>query len=104
MGRYATPAASRRRPALVEIERHVIVGHRIEYQEQVRLASIDLDAAIGYLRMARCPELAGVTDEASRVLIDARARLDVLIALLRAEAGELDGLCETAELGHGRAA
>lgn len=88
--RYSVP--SRRRPSVVAIPRHVIVGARIEYQEQVRLSSVDLDAAIGYLRMARCPETAGAVDEVTRVLGSCRNRLDDLRELLRAEAGRLDGL------------
>lgn len=94
-----------RRPALVQVERHAIVGARMEYQEQVRLSAVDIDAAIAFLRMASCPEVAGVIDQTAGVLGQARVRLDALLAVLRADAGELDGLCESGRhLGHGRAA
>lgn len=101
--RYAQPA--RRRPTLVEVERHVIVGARMEYQEQVRLSTVDVEAAISFLRMGSCPEVAGIVQQTALILGLASERLVALLALLRAESGELDGLCETGRhAGHGAAA
>lgn len=103
--RYSAPA--KRRPVLVEVPRHRIVGQRVEYQVVVSAALVDVDAAIEYLhRDDEVPANRGWHREAIRVLREHRTQLTNLLASLKAECGELDGLCddECRQPGHGAAA
>lgn len=100
--RYSVPSV--RRPVHVPVERHVIVGRRMEYQVLVDESITGVSAAQQYLQQASCPDHAGVVSEARRVLATQIVALRNLLALIKAESGELDGLCEVAEPGHGAAA
>lgn len=103
--RYAVPSA--RRPVLVSVSRSEIVGKRMEYQTQVGEAIADIDAAILYLhRDDEVPADLPRIHHALRLLREQRADLANLLATLKAECGELDGLCDAncREPGHGRAA
>lgn len=108
MGRYAAIAETRRRPAVVSIERHLIVGQRMEYQVALEQVITDLGASLQFLAFADVapadyPQIA----DAQRLVRLGRQGLANVLAMVKAESGVLDGLCDDEDgnaLGHGRAA
>lgn len=79
----------------------------MEYQTLVQTALDDAGAAIAYLAFDEAaPTERPAIYEALRVLRLQRSGLSNLLAILKAECGVLDGLCdaECVEPGHGAAA